>query len=309
MLEKVDKSMRYMRNDLKFSDANKFYAILQRLQTKLVRNVKNYIQILFKQCTNDINKYKTEQQETTTLSAQETNSSSSTIHEYIELRTLAGIISPLLSNINQRSEQSSSYRDLLTSCYELYYQNRISLLNISDKSKINKENDVQISFNIIQIRSIISELIEKCTLETSLYHDFFDINSNKSTLKSICNYLCGEFYSNIRAQVIHESNFMNLVELIHVLKDEILEDSSLIHSTTLDKTIFTVVERLLHDIQERLAYLAQLYIRDNVTMFSPTQQHINYPKFSLTSTKPVEPVEQGKEEDKEDGKEKVVKSL
>jgi hypothetical protein len=54
----------------------------------------------------------------------------------------------------------------------------------------------------------------------------------------------------------------------------------------------TVIQRLLQDVQERLAYRAQLYIRDFVQGFVPSPEDLDYPAKlkSATTTTVIDPV-------------------
>ncbi len=101
-------------------------------------------------------------------------------------------------------------------------------------------------------------------------------------------------YDNVRPVIIRCSSLDILCNLVNILKKEILEGNKYIDSITewltngddveqiLPKgeslvAFKPVVTRLIEDVQERLIFVAQTYMRDKITDYVPKPADLNYP--------------------------------
>ncbi|KAF2070398.1 hypothetical protein CYY_008284 [Polysphondylium violaceum] len=92
-------------------------------------------------------------------------------------------------------------------------------------------------------------------------------------------------YDTIRPIYIHVHNFETLCNLAHLIRHELIDDlqeNSLRYCNGFKNTI----QRMLADIQERLIFVIETYIRDEIKSYVPKPQDLDYPNKlkSLVST-------------------------
>jgi hypothetical protein len=87
-------------------------------------------------------------------------------------------------------------------------------------------------------------------------------------------------YATLRPLYIRTHSIELLCQLVYLLRTEIISD----HLEQRGKSVeaFTpIVLRMLQDIQERLTFLAQSFIRAMISSYEPEPQDLNYPQRLL----------------------------
>jgi conserved oligomeric Golgi complex subunit 3 len=80
----------------------------------------------------------------------------------------------------------------------------------------------------------------------------------------------------VRPLVIHELSIDLMCQLINILETEILEQQVQPRGEAVEPFI-PVIQRIIQDIQERLTYRAQLYVRDYIKQYSPNEHDLDFP--------------------------------
>jgi hypothetical protein len=104
---------------------------------------------------------------------------------------------------------------------------------------------------------------------------------------------CNLLYDNLRSRIIHVIHLETLAELVTILKVEMIEEHvknsgtkycpSLVYSDLIFiakelSTFETVCTQMLEDVQERLVYRTQVYIRNEILGYKPSPGDIAYPE-------------------------------
>lgn len=221
------------------------------------------------------------------------------------------------------STQSTFYKDLLLDCYRLYIERRHATLYAGLQKHLTELSQSGRPLSQL-IRSSCNGWIELCTVESQLYFEFFSSNQHSITaINEMLNGFCTLLYTMLRPIIIHNLDMDSLAEVITILKGEILDEQirmrqtkggstantasgpasssssssssssapgrDLFHSSSPLFAFAKSIQRLIADVQERLIYRAQLYIRDTIQKYQHTKEDLAYPdklRHSLPSPSP-----------------------
>lgn len=131
------------------------------------------------------------------------------------------------------------------------------------------------------VRQSSKTVLHICCNERQLYFDFF--NKSSKPLGEFIERLTLILYDILRPKVIKLNHLETLAELCHILRNEILEDESLIKFKEL-QSFSKVMDQLVQDAQERLIYRTNIYIQTDITGYNPVPGDLAYPeKLELLS--------------------------
>ncbi|CAF1507755.1 unnamed protein product [Didymodactylos carnosus] len=88
---------------------------------------------------------------------------------------------------------------------------------------------------------------------------------------------CNQLYDALRSRIIHVIHLETLAELVTILKIEMVEEHVKNSAREL-ATFETVCTQMLEDVQERLVYRTQVYIRDEILRYNPSPGDVAYPE-------------------------------
>lgn len=194
---------------------------------------------------------------------------------YARFRINAGKIKVLAEELEQRCARNPEYEKTLSDCHECYTNQRRLLLTPSVQSAIQElavkhERDM-----CTLVRSGCAFLLQICQDEYQLYHQFFSKHS--VYLDTMLSEFCHLLYDNLRSRIIHVIHLETLAELVTILKVEMIEGH--VTANTKELTSFeTVCTQMLEDVQERLVYRTQVYIRNEILGYKPSPGDIAYPE-------------------------------
>ena len=82
----------------------------------------------------------------------------------------------------------------------------------------------------------------------------------------------------LRPKIIHIYHLETLAELCTILKVEMLEDHVQQHSEEL-KAFEAICKQMLEDVQERLVYRTNIFIKEEVFGYQPSAGDVMYSRF------------------------------
>eukprot|EP01006_Ploeotia_vitrea_P037467 TRINITY_DN66132_c0_g1_i1.p1 TRINITY_DN66132_c0_g1~~TRINITY_DN66132_c0_g1_i1.p1 ORF type:complete len:781 (+),score=465.52 TRINITY_DN66132_c0_g1_i1:192-2345(+) len=274
MLARLEECLSYVNHHLDFKDARKYRARFKQLHLKVLNSVKAHCTATLKDAAAHVMQQKTESRLADLRSGSVSAGAASSAQAFVEFRTAAKTLRPIIRDTESRTK-SKPYRVLLNQCLQTYYTQRDVLLRedveryIAWLAKEHSLGDMA--------RMACSYLIEICTLEFQLFHDFFSPSpSSSQLLDSLLQRLCGTLYTLMRPIVIQQTEIDALCDVIAILKFEVLDQQIVPRGESMAQ-LATVVERILKDLQERLAYRAQMFVRDRIEAFVPSDDDLDYP--------------------------------
>jgi hypothetical protein len=226
----------------------------------------------------------------------------------IEFRAVASQLRPLLAAVRAWGAAGSTcvsaaeYRQLLTDCLTQYYNHRYRVLCAEIEAHVRRLPPTLAFVDLI--RSACTFVIGLGTLEQRLFTEFFPTSAASDavavsgkvghpgqgasdaaiaeTLTDLLENVGHTVHALLRPTIIRLADVDSLSEVAAVLRFEVLEDqlsaakakASANASGSIGALVHTpltfVVHRMLQDVQERLVYRAQMYVRDEVSNYRLT---------------------------------------
>ncbi|CAF3827309.1 unnamed protein product [Rotaria magnacalcarata] len=181
----------------------------------------------------------------------------------------------LAEELEQRCSRNPEYEKTLFDCHECYAHERRMLLAASVQSAI---QDLAIKHErdmCTLVRGGCAFLLHLCQDEYQLFYQFFSKHS--VYLDTMLAEFCNVLYDNLRSRIIHVIHLETLAELVTILKVEMIEEHVKNSAKELS-TFETVCTQMLEDVQERLVYRTQVYIRNEILGYKPSPGDIAYPE-------------------------------
>jgi hypothetical protein len=216
------------------------------------------------------------------------HSSAASAKAFVKLRSVATSVRPLTRFIEAKAgittassddakqhPHAAQYLELITECQRLYFSKRHALLY----GELERYIDTLAKRTQLPslVRGACAYLIEICTLEYQLFQDFFSVAPLSTQLvQELLGTLCKVLYTAVRPLVIHDVGVPLLCELVAIFKSEILEQQLVPRGDSVTQ-LQLVVHRLVQDVQERLIYVAQNVIRDQLHKYTTTAADVAYP--------------------------------
>ncbi|XP_051870178.1 conserved oligomeric Golgi complex subunit 3 [Pristis pectinata] len=193
---------------------------------------------------------------------------------YVKFRAAAPKVRSLIEQIEQRTDKSPEYQQLLSEVHQCYLDQRGFLLGPSIASTIADLTSQNNKDHCALVRSGCAFLVHVCQDEHRLYNEFFTKPTNK--LDELLEKLCVSWYDVFRPLIIHVNHLETLSELCGILKNEMLEDHVQNNVEQLG-AFSTVAKQMLEDVQERLVYRTHIYIQTDIVGYKPAPGDLAYP--------------------------------
>eukprot|EP00954_Amorphochlora_amoebiformis_P014373 1125317-Amorphochlora_amoeboformis.AAC.1 len=297
VLQKLDKSIQFMQANSQWKEAQRYLGVFIRLQEKVLNTVKLYF---------------TAQLRTAVAALRQgTDGDKSSIKmasakAFVEFQTVASKLKPLIQSIQDKASNSPQYELLLESLHQTFVMYRLKLLK--NEVQMGWRHDIEHLSLIEAVRHGCGFIINTLTFEYQLFEHFFEVTeSAKATLHGLLSRLASMLYSGLRPVLIQELELEPISQAILVLRKEILEQQVLPRGEALSQFV-PVINRLLADMQLRLAYRAQIFINEQIAGYEPIAVDLNYPACLENARQSKPPVSKPADESqasnaKQDGKE------
>jgi hypothetical protein len=268
LLRKLDECIDFIQKNPGFKESEVYLLKYRQLQGRGLTLVRNYVINTFKDTASHV------------LTQLKTQKDATSLIFYVDFKLVAPKVKPLCTEIENRSGQRE-YAALLSDCHTVYFQQRRLLLHdLVSKNLLSvstTSNDLTAA-----TRDGCSYLLNICQLEHDLFCQFFTATS--TGLRMLLEGFSTTLYDNVRPVIIRCSSLEVLCNLVNILKKETLEEQILPKGESL-VAFKPVVTRLIEDVQERLIFVAQTYMRDKITDYVPKPADLNYPDKLIEAKK------------------------
>jgi hypothetical protein len=196
---------------------------------------------------------------------------------YVQYQSVADSVLPLLTEVARRAEHSREYRALLAECQAGYVAQRLQLLEPSVGARLGAAlaaADLREA-----VRGGCEVLCDLCLREQKLHARFFpaaDGADQQGSLDALLSPFCTALVDQLRPLYLKTLHVDTLCALAAILKSEVLEGQIDLRGGALD-ALRPHVARLLHEVQERLTFRAQVCIRDEIEGFAASKADLDYP--------------------------------
>lgn len=252
--------------------------------------IRNHFTASIRDISSDVSKRLTDRQ----LS----DSSRSTLL-YAKFRVGAPDLKRVGSELEKRANFSSGapagaegeYQGLMSELYSAYSTARIKLLS---PLVHNKMTEIAAAPNNAKellpfARSAISFIRSLCLDEYELWNEWF---TTETSLYTFLEALCEPLYDHLRPRTIHEVKILKLCELCMLIQTQYGEDEDSSEESAEDSPrldFARLIGPALQDAQDRLVFLAQVVLRNDIQNFKPKPDDLDYPrkasKVALSGTR------------------------
>lgn len=162
---------------------------------------------------------------------------------------------------------AEAYTELLQHCVTTYCGQRESLLRPTVRHHMDELQKQHGAVGMTRLATVF--LNRLCTVETSLYHDFFGEAASSSTteLNSTLMNLCATLHRTVRRSLVNTADLDVLCQIVSVLREE----------QKCAPSLQRVIGSSIQDAQERLIFCANTTLKKNVVLFQPSAADLAYP--------------------------------
>ncbi|KAH2419104.1 hypothetical protein KXV44_008035 [Aspergillus fumigatus] len=125
-------------------------------------------------------------------------------------------------------------------------------------------------------RASISYVRGVCLDEFELWGEWFH---GQAGLYDFLETICEPLYDHLRPRIIHEDKIVNLCQLCTLLQTRFLldQDEEVEQTDANQLDFFVLIQPALEDVQTRLVFRAQAFLRDEIERFKPRPEDLDYP--------------------------------
>lgn len=206
----------------------------------------------------------------------------------------------LLALVKARVHQHEAYAELLQTCRQTYCVHREKLLAKTVRAHMEKLQQEHGPVGMTRLASVF--LIRLCTVETSLYLDFFGADTTKppphdkaatqkktladdttyqdAAFQSYLTSLCSALHRTIRRGLVTMLDLDTLCQIVSVLREE----RSMATSSPTTLAAARAISSVIQDAQERVIFCANTTLTKHVARFKATPKDLDYPDKLQKST-------------------------
>ena len=204
----------------------------------------------------------------------------------------------LLNLVKKRLHRGDAYHELLQLCRNTYCSSRESLLKATVRAHMDKLRDQHGLVGMTRLASVF--MIRLCTVETSLYLDFFgekdgarnladDSTFRDSEFQAYLTNLCAALHRTVRRGLVTVLDLDTLCQIVSVLREE----RSMAGSSPTTMAAARAISGVIQDAQERLIFCANSSLSREVVKFKATPEDLDYPnKLRQTPSEATDAVQQ-----------------
>ncbi|KAL3677978.1 hypothetical protein R1sor_020934 [Riccia sorocarpa] len=291
LLKRLDECLTYVGNNPQYADSAVYLVKFRQLQSRALGMVRTHVLSVLRSASTQVQTAIKDSLGGNSRTSLSEGAETSVL--YVRFKAAASELKVLMEELESRGSRKE-YAQILTDCHTLYCEQRLSLVQGVVSQRISEYAKKEALPSLT--RSGCAYLMQVCQLEHQLFDHFFPASSaDAATLAPLVDPLCTALYDTLRPRMIHEADLDLLCELIDILKTEVLEEQVGRRGDSVAGLRPTIL-RILGDVEERLTFRAQTYMRDEIANFLPTSEDLDYPaKLEQAAQTPVSEDEEGRE--------------
>ncbi|XP_064615702.1 conserved oligomeric Golgi complex subunit 3-like [Liolophura sinensis] len=265
MLSRLDECVLYLQSNPRFKESSVYLARFKQCLSKALNLIKIHVVTILQNAT----------QQVTPKKESGGNAENAFTLFYGKFRANAPRVKALMEQIEQRTNKSPQYEQLLADCHQCYFTQRQTLLGPSVANAIADLASKHARDHCALMRSGCAFMVHVCEDEHQLFFNFFSRFAPE--LDEMLEKLCNNLYDVFRPLIIHINHLETLAELCSILKVEMIEEHVKNNSDQL-RAFESVCLQMLMDVQERLVYRTYIYIRSDILNYAPATGDLAYPE-------------------------------
>ncbi|CAK9101720.1 unnamed protein product [Durusdinium trenchii] len=198
---------------------------------------------------------------------------------YNRFKAAATSYRPLLSLLHQRVDIHETYTVTLEELEGFFVHLRLKLLSLPVSTHLQSivHKDLEMSQLAPATRQASAYILEISQLERQCFEAYFELRQPQEALRSLMETIADIFYQTMRPLVLACNSIDSLREIADCLQMDVLEPQR--RSSDGLVSFLGVVYRLHKDVQEKLIYRVEMYIRDDIKGYVPSSSDMDYPSM------------------------------
>lgn len=265
LLTKIDENISFVQSNPTLKESSTYLVKYKHCQSKAINLMEQYIFKVLDKATESI------------LDPKETDKTADAAIAlfYGRFQSMLPKIKPLIEQIESRSYKCQEYDTALTRCQQHYLNHRGMVLRSSVQKGLESIQDKYNGDHCGLVRHSCALLLHASIDEHRLFYQFFSKQSQN--LDIFLESLCTSLYDTLRPFIIHIYHLETLAEICCILRVEMLDEHVHCNAKAL-QGFGNICLQLLHDVQERLVFRANLYLQSDVLGYQPSPGDLAYPQ-------------------------------
>ncbi|WVZ65610.1 hypothetical protein U9M48_014942 [Paspalum notatum var. saurae] len=274
LLKRLDDCISYVESNPQYAESAVYLVKFRQLQSRALGMIRSHVLSILKGASSQVQ-----------AAIRSSDSSKNIVTEgveasliYVRFKAAASELKPMLSEIESRSSRKE-YAQILSECHSLFCEQRLYLIRGMVQQRISEFARTEALPSLT--RSGCAYLMElallACQFEHQLFAHFFPSSAaDVSSMAPLMDPLCTHLYDTLRPRLIYEGNIDSLCELVDILKVEVLGEQLSRRGESV-AGLRPILQRILADVHERLAFCARTHIREEIANFRPSDEDLDYP--------------------------------
>ncbi|KAJ1268687.1 hypothetical protein BS78_07G153900 [Paspalum vaginatum] len=270
LLKLLDDCISYVESNPQYAESAVYLVKFRQLQSRALGMIRSHVLSILKSASSQVQ-----------AAIRSSDSGKNIVTEgveasliYVRFKAAASQLKPILSEIESRSSRKE-YAQILSECHSLFCEQRLYLIRGMVQQRISEFARTEALPSLA--RSGCAYLMEACQFEHQLFAHFFPSSAaDVSSMAPLMDPLCTHLYDTLRPRLIYEGNIDSLCELVDILKVEVLGEQLNRRGESV-AGLRPILQRILADVHERLAFCARTHIREEIANFRPSDEDLDYP--------------------------------
>eukprot|EP00435_Cladocopium_sp_Y103_P024285 s2578_g5.t4 len=209
---------------------------------------------------------------------------------YSQFKAAAASYRPLLSLLHQRLDIHETYAVTLEELEGFFVHLRLKLLTLPVSTHLQSivHKDLEMNQLAPATRQASAYILEVSQMEHQCFEAYFELRQPQEALRSLMETIADIFYQTMRPLVLACDSIDSLREIGDSLQSDVLEPQ---RQSRIDLVSFLgMVYRLHKDVQEKLIYRVEMYIRDSIKGYVPSNSDLDYPWVLYSAERQEDPL-------------------
>lgn len=197
---------------------------------------------------------------------------------YTRFRAAALNYKPLMQLLYKRTDVHETYSVTLEELEAFYVHLRVRLISspVTVQLQTILHRELEMSQLAPATRQASTYILDISHFERQCFESYFEVRRPQEALRALLETVADIFYKTLRPVVLSCGSMDSLREIADCLQMDILEPHQQSSRSDL-MPVLSVVFRLLKDVQEKLIFRVQTYIRDEIMGYQVRDSDLNYP--------------------------------
>lgn len=205
---------------------------------------------------------------------------------YTRFRAAALNYKPLMALLQQRVDVHETYATTLEELEAFYVHSRVRLVSAPVAAQLSAilHRDLQMSQLAPATRQASTYILDVSHFERQCFEAYFKLRQHQEALKTLLETVADIFYKSARPVVLACDSTDSLREMADCIQMDVLEPHEESERADL-MPVLAASYRLHKDVQEKLIFRVQIFIRDEIRGYQVKAQDLNYPALLLPAVR------------------------